>query len=296
MELRKTSRGFPYIPASVTVLRNGVRYLTSPGVAVFAKTEADLSVMHDFLSGFPAECKFQQYLDDPTPLADPDLVAMTAGQLCYMSFGVGHTPHSKATGYFMGIKNQGHGSILEHATVMFLCYGISRSVSHELVRHRAGFAFSQVSQRYVDELILRSILRPEFSDDPDLLKRAQRKFRSARTEYVAIRERLRALEEQRGIHPTTRDERREQRKRLQQAARAVLPNQTEAPIFVTANWRAWRHFVEMRASRHAEVEIRELAMRIFFCLRELAPEIMGDYSVEELPDGSHELITPFRKV
>src|SRR4029077_8011627 len=86
------------------------------------------------------------------------------------------------------------------------------------------------------------------------------------------------------------------RKMARQAARCVLPNATETKIFVTANSRAWRHFIEMRGSRHAEVEIRKLAVAVLRVLRTEAPNLFGDYELVPLPDGTHEACTPNRKV
>ncbi len=80
---------------------------------------------------------------------DGERLAEFAGRLCYMSQ---HNPAKRETReYLENIKKQGHGSVLEHANYSILLEGVSRSLTHELVRHRAGFAYSQLSQRYVDE-------------------------------------------------------------------------------------------------------------------------------------------------
>ena len=80
---------------------------------------------------------------------DGERLAEFAGRLCYMSQ---KNPANRTTrDYLENIKKQGHGSVLEHANYSLLLEGISRSLTHELVRHRAGFAYSQLSQRYVDE-------------------------------------------------------------------------------------------------------------------------------------------------
>ncbi len=86
------------------------------------------------------------------------------------------------------------------------------------------------------------------------------------------------------------------RKKVQQCARSVLPNETEAPIVVTGNARAWRHFIEMRASFHAEIEIRELAVRVFLCLQRTDPILFSDYTLEKLPDGTYTVRTEYEKV
>ena len=83
------------------------------------------------------------------------------------------------------------------------------------------------------------------------------------------------------------------RKQARQAARSVLPNATEARIVVTGNYRAWRHFIAMRASEHADVEIRELAIA---CLRELqrvAGNAFGDFRISALADGMEVAASPF---
>jgi thymidylate synthase (FAD) len=83
------------------------------------------------------------------------------------------------------------------------------------------------------------------------------------------------------------------RKQARQAARAVLPNATETRIVVTGNYRAWRHFIAMRASEHADVEIRELAVA---CLRELqrvSANAFADFEITALPDGTEVASSPF---
>ena len=86
------------------------------------------------------------------------------------------------------------------------------------------------------------------------------------------------------------------RKLARQAARSVLPNATETKIFVTANARALRHFIEMRASRHAEVEIRKLAVKVLRIMQTEAPNLFSDYELIALADGTFEANTPYRKV
>ena len=72
----------------------------------------------------------------------------------------------------------------------------------------------------------------------------------------------------------------------------MLPNATETKIVVTGNYRAWRHFVAMRATEHADVEIRELAVA---CLRELqrvAPNAFADFAIATLEDGTRGRVQP----
>src|SRR5947209_20572534 len=69
------------------------------------------------------------------------------------------------------------------------------------------------------------------------------------------------------------------RKQARQAARAVLPNATETRIVVTGNYRTWRHFIAMRASEHADIEIRRLAITCLRLLVGVAPAVFGDFEI-----------------
>jgi thymidylate synthase (FAD) len=83
------------------------------------------------------------------------------------------------------------------------------------------------------------------------------------------------------------------RKQARQAARSVLPNATETRIVVTGNYRAWRHFIAMRATEHADVEIRKLAVECLRHLQKVAPNVFGDFTITRLDDGSEIAASPF---
>ncbi len=82
-------------------------------------------------------------------------------------------------------------------------------------------------------------------------------------------------------------------KQARQAARSVLPNATETRLVVTGNYRAWRHFVEMRATEHADVEIRRVAVECLRQLRDVAPNVFGDYEILRGSDGSEIAVSAF---
>ena len=82
------------------------------------------------------------------------------------------------------------------------------------------------------------------------------------------------------------------RKQARQAARAVLPNATETRIVVTGNYRAWRHFIAMRASEHADVEIRRLAIACLRQLVDVAPAVFADFEITALSDGTEVATSP----
>ncbi len=274
---------------------NGTPYLVKPGVVVLARPEVRLAGLAGFLDGFDESLHFPEYLDDETKLPDGAQLCKVAGQTCYMSFGRGRTFNDQATRYFDNLKSSGHGSVLEHANFSLLLYGISRSVTHELVRHRAGFSFSQTSQRYVSGRVLRFVERPEYAQDKQLHSLFLQRIERAAEEYAALTNRLVELQ-QAGTTILSAEARTDLLKKVRQSARSALPNETEAPIVVTGNGRSWRHVIEMRADAHAEVEIRELAVRIFLCLHRTDPVLFSDYTVEQLPDGTMTVKTEFRKV
>lgn len=209
-----------------------------------------------------------------------------AGRVCYLSFGKGRKTNAE---YLSHILSMGHGSVLEHAVWNFLITGVSRSFTHELVRHRAGFGYSQLSQRYVDESTA-DFVEPEcIARDPELHTIWLESIRQSHEAYCKLVERLeRFFAAERS--PTLR------RKLARQAARSVLPNATETKIFVTGNARAWRHFIELRAHELAETEIRVVAVRILQRLQRESPSLFGDYTLEPLADGTFAARTPHRKV
>src|SRR5438045_8798055 len=181
---------------------------------------------------------------------DGEQLAEFAGRLCYMSQ---HNPAKRQTReYLENIKKQGHGSVLEHANYSLLVEGVSRSLTHELVRHRAGFAYSQLSQRYVDESNASFVVPPAIIGDDALEKRWRDEVEGAQRAYVALVEQL--MERYGWIA-----DRVHRRKMAREAARAVLPNATETKIVVQGNAPAWRTMLQLRASDGAELEIRRFA-------------------------------------
>jgi len=288
------NEGFPAIHSPVHHTQAGTPYLKRPGVVVLAKPQTNVAGLAGFLEGFDPGLRFPEYIDDPTVLPDSSQLCKTAGQTCYMSFGPRRTTNENAAAYIERLTSAGHGSVLEHSSFSFLLYGISRSVTHELVRHRAGAAFSQISQRYVSGSVLRFVERPEYQEDPDLHRLFEERANRAAAEYEAMADQL--LERQEGgASMLTADYKTDARKKVQQTARSLLPNETEAPMVFTGNVRALRHIIEMRADAHAESEIRNLAVRLFLCLRTADPILFGDYELGALPDGTYTVTTKNRK-
>ena len=286
--------GFPAVHSPVFHTGSGTPYLKTPGVVLLARPRANVAGLDGFLEGFDPDLRFPEYLDDDTDLPDSSQLCKTAGQLCYASFGPRRTRNENAAAYFERLTSAGHGSVLEHASFSFLLYGISRSVTHELVRHRAGAGFSQISQRYVSGAVLRFVERPEYREDEELHRLFEERADRAAAEYGEMADRL--LDRQGGGNSMlSADHKTDARKKVQQTARSLLPNETEAPMVFSGNVRALRHIIEMRADAHAESEIRNLALRLFLCLRTVDPILFGDYELAELPDGTYTVSTKNRK-
>src|SRR3954471_7328902 len=183
--------------------------------------------------------------------SDGERIAEFAGRLCYMSQ---HNPAGRTTAEYLGnILKQGHGSVFEHSVSVLLLEGISRSCTHELVRHRAGFGYSQLSQRYVDESKAAFVVPPAVAGDPALVEAWQKQIESAQATYVGLVEQL--MDRYKWV-----DDKVHRRKMAREAARGVLPNSTETKIVVTGNARAWRTMLELRSSEGAEMEIRRCAI------------------------------------
>lgn len=207
-----------------------------------------------------------------------------AGRACYQSWSKPNPKTATNEAYIGHIIDVGHFSVLEHASVSFYITGISRSCTHELVRHR-HFSYSQLSQRYVSEHDAEVVIPPGMEDDAELVEIFTAAADASRVAYIEL---LNRLEAKFADQPNAVL----RRKQARQAARAVLPNATETRIVVTGNYRAWRHFIAMRASEHADVEIRRLAIA---CLRELvdvAPAVFADFEIAELADGTEVATSP----
>ncbi|MEI6222151.1 MAG: FAD-dependent thymidylate synthase [bacterium] len=215
-----------------------------------------------------------------------EMLPEMAGRLCYMSYGAGRKTNKE---YLENILKAGHGSVLEHSVWNFLITNVSRSFTHELVRHRAGFGYSQLSQRYVDESDTVFVEPDCIAEDPELHAIWVETVQKSRDAYITLTAKL--AEKFGNVESATL-----RRKMARQAARSVLPNATETKIFVTANARGLRNFLELRANEHAEVEIRKVADKIFTILQKEAPNIFSDYAEKKLDDGTVAVETVFRKV
>jgi thymidylate synthase (FAD) len=212
-------------------------------------------------------------------------LAEFAGRACYQSWTKPNPATATNAGYIRHILEDGHLSVLEHGSVTFYFSGVSRSFTHELVRHR-HFSYSQLSQRYVPERDAAMVEPAVIAEDPELHKKFVEASEAALRAYSEL---LEGLEAKFSDVPQARL----RRKQARQAARAVLPNATETRIVVTGNYRAWRHFVTMRATEQADVEIREVSIACLRELRRIAPSVFADFTISSLDDGSEIAGSPY---
>jgi thymidylate synthase (FAD) len=221
-----------------------------------------------------------------------EYLAEFAGRLCYLSFGEDVSlgeQHKSVKGrdgngnYLTNIKKQSHGSVLEHATYSILIEQVSRSFSHEIVRHRAGFSYSQLSQRYVDESKVAFVLPPDIRLDSDAYKNWFQSMGLALAGYSALLGNM--------MHNLRHEEgsETEKKKRARQTARSVLPNATETKLVMSGNGRSFRNMLELRGNRGADREIRRFAVLLAQLLKKESPNLFGDIEVITDVDGYESL-------
>src|SRR5229473_535373 len=164
-----------------------------------------------------------------------------------------------------------------------------RICSHELVRHRAGFGYSQLSQRYVDESHAAFVLPPAMADDPALEAAWEREVADAQAAYVRAVEAL--IERYQWVSDKVH-----RRKLAREAARSVLPNATEVKIVVSGNARAWRTMLELRCGEGAELEIRRMALACLRALAREAPALFSDFEIYVADDRQEAARVAYHKV
>jgi thymidylate synthase (FAD) len=210
-------------------------------------------------------------------------LAEFAGRACYQSWDKPNPATATNATYLAHILEVGHWSVLEHGVATFYLSDVSRSFTHELVRHR-HLSYSQLSQRYVPEHEAGMVEPEVIAKDPELHRRFVEATQASRAAYRDLLEGLEASLSGSGTLV---------RKQARQAARSVLPNATETRIVVTGNFRAWRHFVAARASEHADVEIRAVAVAVLRELTRLAPNVFADFTISALDDGTEIAASPY---
>jgi thymidylate synthase (FAD) len=214
-----------------------------------------------------------------------EILCMTAGKICYNAYGVGNNDIEP---YIRNIIESGHHSVIEHVQWNFIIKG-SRIWSHEHVRHRIGVAISQRSQRYVKESDANFIMPPEIrrnTKTKDIFKKSIERNQKAYNRLI----RLLSEDIKEQVPDSTL-----RVKTVRSSARSLMPNATETFIFWSANARALRHFIDLRAKQSAEWEIREVAIQILKIMREEAPNIFADYEIKKTPEGLEIAVTDLNR-
>ncbi len=199
-----------------------------------------------------------------------------AGRVCYMSFGEHQSPRTNAE-YVARLVEQGHHSVLEHVSWTFLLTGVTRAFTHQLVRHRIGFSYSQLSQQYHDERDAGALMPEAIRARPHLAAIWRDAVYGAQQAYADLLDAL-ARED-----VALSD--RESLRLVRSAARTVLPAATETKVAFTANARALRHFLVERGALSGDEEMRQVSVLLFEAVREDAPSLFADFKTADGPAG-----------
>ena len=257
---------------------------TTPQIELIARPSVDLGALERYLKTVGGDSWLQMRREQDEGINDGQLLVEAAGRACYRSWTEGLNPNvtrirRDQKKYFLNLLRSGHGSVLEHANYSFIIWDVSRVFTHELVRHRAGSAFSQESLRFVRI--------------KDLPFRIPESLEPLRTNIVSILETLEEFQvsaaehfglDEQGVNFHTKKE-------ITSALRRLAPEGMSTMIIWTANIRTLRHVIQARTDRGAEEELRIVFNKIGEIMRQEAPLLFGDYVVE---DGAW--VTDYRKV
>ena len=189
---------------------------------------------------------------------DAEQVIELACRTCYLSFHRYNPPDSTAELIKKVIRKK-HHSVLEHAFATFRIKGGSRTFTHELVRHRL-MSPSQESQRYVEYGSKRNfdvVVPPSLEQTP------------FKDRYLEMAAKCRDLYEEMLQHDIAKED-----------ARYILPGGITSEIVISANFREFRHIFQVRCNPRAHWEIRGICLRMLEILREKAPIVFGDFSID----------------
>ena len=255
-----------------------------PKVELVAYTQLDDGAVSRYLTDIGAE-DFE--FGD---IEDAEKLIVLGGKLCYKSFKPGLNPNvtkvrSDSVKYIENIDKVGHGSVVEHPNVSFLLWNVSRVATHELVRHRAGTAFSQESLRYV-RLDRLKVWMPEILEKYDAEGEVAKLFESTVKHLEGVQQKLAELCKIDEIEDFG------DKKKLTSAFRRLAPMGTATAILFTMNLRAASHIIQLRTSRHSEEEIRLIFDLIAKRLKEKFPVKFSSLHPREI-DGCNEWVTDY---
>ena len=180
--------------------------------------------------------------------SDAEKVIEESARTCYQS-----ESKSEPGKLIKALIKSGHHSVLEHASATFRISGVSRAMTHQLVRHRLC-SFSQQSQRYINESQFEYVIPPVINENVIWKKYFEDDMKAIQKMY----DKYKAL----GVK--------------NEDARFVLPNACTSEIVITANFREWRTIFGLRCDKHAQWEIRNVMMHIMTVLHGEAPSVFED--------------------
>lgn len=254
--------------------------MVTPRVYLVGYTAIDMEGLSDYLHSVGCQDFLQAIADARLGgLSDGEILCSFYAKLCYKSLVLGQNANVTRVRDIqqnvLATLEQAHGSVWEHCQLNFVTTDVSRVLTHELVRHRAGTAFSQTSGRYVRgdsvDIVFDPILDPVREEAEELQALIEQR-------YAAMVAKL-GLD---GMKDFT------QKKKLTSALRRFLPNGQSNEIGFSVNLRALRHTVQVRTSRHAEWEIREVFSQVFSLVKDRYPLMFSDARVAEV-DGCVEV-------
>lgn len=198
----------------------------------------------------------QKPVDFNTDQADP--IMEFAGRTCYDAYGRKNPATAENADYLANILDQGHLSVLEHSSFTFLLRNVSRSATHEIVRHR-HFSFSQESQRFVHGRKRDIVLPPALDElDDAQLDAIDAAFDENENTYKILKAK--------GLS----------HKEASEAARMFLPNAAATNIVITGNARSWKEFIEKRLAPGADAELQGIAQDILNTLEKVNPGVFSE--------------------
>lgn len=251
-----------------------MQIFTEPEVYLIAEPVVNF----DGLTAYLTECGFPEAAETAKP--DAATIVELAGRACFGSYKKMGNPQE----LIEHAVNMGHGSIFEHVNFTFAITRCSRGYTHQQVRHRAGFSYSQESTHYIkySDENARFCVEPYAYDTQDKKAVVQKALTNALESYMILYDGLKAEEQTK--HNSCG------------AARALLPNAIEGKILITANARAWRHFCEERGNPHNTLEIRIVACKVYDILRKRAKHLV--YGLEKFVDidGKESIKTINKKI
>jgi thymidylate synthase (FAD) len=246
-----------------------------PRIFLLNRPQFDIDAFLSFMTEEGAE-----WHRSPNARPGEELVEI-AGRVCYMSFGNKQSPRSNRE-YILNLIASGHESVLEHVSWTFLLAGVSRAFTHQLVRHRVGIAFSQLSQQYHEETDAVFVEPEHLQGSPQAMRAWREAISIVQQTYKTV---LDSLMRQNASSIGGLDK-KEFKRAMYSAARSILPNATETKIVMTANARTLRHIFAVRGTILGDIEMRQVMASLFRLVESEAPALFADFRLTKLPDDT----------